>query len=217
MITRFAPDDLPCYIDFALFDETPMRTSQKGDGSCSAKLVAGAGQGSSDKDLMELAYAASLDDAVRSQGVSLKFLQTRQKYGMLLQCQSGLLAVFGNANAPLQIVERTTAQVLKQTLLQNSSMSVWANQFPVKVRASCTDKAPENSLAERGLLAERDEGWLYCHSDCEVHLTSTCVKKTYQSLLPDQISGLIRTALSLQKGGTLTLFRQALKSVIRRG
>ena len=210
--SRLTAENLLCYLDYTTFDETPMKASLKLDPSKAPTL-------DDSVPAMDTAFqsgpSASGVVAPRLDGAVLKFLQSRQRFGMLLQSSIGLIKLFGTFNVPLQILERTTAGVIKQALVENAAVSPWANRFQCKVRASCTDRAPENYLAEQAIVQEREGEWLYCHTDCEVHKTATCFQKTFAALLPDQISGLLHLSLSLQKGSSLTLFRQALRTVIR--
>ena len=92
-------------------------------------------------------------------------------------------------------MERGTAEVLKECLQRNAAVSPWIQAFRWRCRASCTDKAGYNLKADSSIARDRGTQWaaLKFNTDCEVHwqCTSTCFQKTYEGLLPDQVSGLI--------------------------
>ena len=121
----------------------------------------------------------------------VKILQTKSTYGFLLKVGDGFVFLLGSTATPLQVMERGTAEVLKECLQRNAAVSPWIQAFRWRCRASCTDKAGYNLKADSSIARDRGNQWAALHTDCEVHCTSTCFQKTYEGLLPDQVSGLI--------------------------
>ena len=168
--SRLTQDRLLCYVDFATFDETPMKASQRGGVTGTTTSTASSSHSEpAPPPTLPLpglpSGVAALEKSLRQEGVVLKFLQTRQRYGMLIRTDLGLVKIFGTFHVPLQILERATAAVLKHALVENGTVSAWANSFQLQVRSSCTDRAPENHLAEQAIAQERQGAWLYLHTD----------------------------------------------------
>ena len=88
---------------------------------------------------------------------------------------------------PLQVMERGTAEVLKECLQRNAAVSPWIQAFRWKCRASCTDKAGYNLKADSSIARDRGTQWAALHTDCEVHCTSSCFhwQRTCLAKLPN--------------------------------
>ena len=164
----------------------------------------------------DVATLEALGSSLWSEGVVCKILQTQAKYGMVVKGPACYIHFFASFPTPLQILERNTGEVLRHSLVQNLGVSFWANSFQHKARIVCVDKAGANAKAERGLVADRSPAWSSGVLPCEVHITSTIFKKTYPVYMPEHVSGLLHTALSLRSGPSLGLFRRCLAKTIER-
>ena len=211
--SKFPKEALVFYLDYASYDETPLKTSIKGDRS-----VLEVGMGDAEEPGLpsepDAGLPTTLTSSLWSQAVVCKILQTQCKYGMVVKLPNHFLHFFASFPAPLQLLERNTSEVLKQALTQNLGVSSWSRAFHAKSRLVCVDKAGSNAKAERGMLTDRQEGWSSGLFACEVHITSNIFKKTYQQLMPQHVTGMLRTALSLRSGAALGLFRRCLAATI---
>ena len=144
-----------------------------------------------------------------------KLLQTKQTFCMLFKAGGSYVTLLGETVCPLQVMEITTAEVLKECLLRNSGASVWSNNFKFKCRSVCADKAGSNAKAERSIAADRGDSWATLLCPCDIHITSTVHEKSFQGLLPNHISGLIHSALSLRHGAAMTIFRSCMRQEVR--
>eukprot|EP00959_Pyramimonas_sp_CCMP1952_P285500 5969526-Pyramimonas_sp.AAC.1 len=83
----------------------------------------------------------------------------------------------GPSVCPLQVLQRNTAVVLKQALMQTSSVGPGAQQFVQKSRVVCSDRASANLLTERMIAHDRGDDWSTLFCPCEVHMSSGCFEK----------------------------------------
>eukprot|EP00971_Amphidinium_carterae_P351371 6492079-Amphidinium_carterae.1 len=201
---------LKVYIDAVAYDETQMRSSTKGD-TISGVIE----QPSSCPSTTDLATMQMLEQSIKTETTNCKVLQIRQWQALLLKVEHLSVQLFGNNISPLQVMERTTAEVLKACLQRVSSVSFSHKDFAMQTRHHCSDKAAYNSKAERGIAAERHGKWVSLGTFCDIHVTSTCHSKTYQTLMADDVQGLCRLSLSLQSASAMSGFRKALRVEIR--
>eukprot|EP00971_Amphidinium_carterae_P348160 6490355-Amphidinium_carterae.3 len=144
-MASLSADSLIVYIDYAAYDETPMKGSLRGDGSPSALSVnSGHLPSSSQCDLDTVKH---LEAAQRSSAMTLKFLQTKHRVAMLVKGCDKVFRLCVNFPSPLQVCQRTTGVVLHECLLMSSGCTHFSNKFQVKVRASCSDQAGIGGLA----------------------------------------------------------------------
>jgi len=203
---------LLCYVDAAAYDETPMLTTVMGDCISGVDTQRPIVAGPIPKVLQ---VVRRLERQVKSEAMVAKLLQTKQTFGMLVKVGTSYAALLGETICPLQVMERTTAEVLKECILRNSGASAWANNFSFKTRAVCADKAGSNARAERSIASDRGPSWATLLAPCDIHITSAIHKHSFHSLLPTHVSGMIHCALSLRHGAAMTIFRTCLREVIR--
>ena len=206
--------ELVLYVDHSAYDETSMRGKVKSKFSSQDHVCGGTDAVSASLEVQQLQLAKSWDASGSIQSLQLKYLQTQQKFAMLMKHGQQFLRLVGCFASPLQIMERATHEVLARCLVANSGVSIHSQKFGMKVRSCCSDKAGSNILAERLLCKQRSSGWLLHHVSCEAHAVSTCIKRTMQ-LVPSQITGLLHAALSLRSGGAFELFKRSLLTVVR--
>lgn len=108
----------------------------------------------------------------------------------------------------IQVLGRTTAEVLRYALRWMSSVSPAADDFQFKVRVAIADKASENDRCEHGMLQDRQAGWSSIRVFCHVHVCSTAHTKTF-SLVDSLITGSIHYSLSLSLGNDMQSFRKS--------
>ena len=212
VVSRFR-DHCVCYIDHNVYDETPMIASIKADTldpSCPKP-------NDPDADPDALAFAAELDSALWTHSKQCKFLQSSQKFAMLISMphKKTYLKITGDIICPLQIMANTSTAVLHRCLQLHAGPSNTTNQFSVKMRSCCTDKAPSNTQAELKMIEQRDSGWQGLHVACEAHIIATICKRTFPELLPQLLHGMLHTALSLRSSSAFQLFRRSLRLAIQ--
>eukprot|EP00971_Amphidinium_carterae_P302738 6015511-Amphidinium_carterae.1 len=139
-----------------------------------------------------------------------KLFQVRSSYGMLLAQGDLTCLLLGDTVNPLNVLSRNTGGVMQASLLKLSGCSSAASRFKLPIRASTTDRAPANFNAEDLTNAARGPNWAKLHCLCDVHRIARAHTKCLEELLGGDVAGLIRTALSLQPGSMMPLFREAL-------
>eukprot|EP00971_Amphidinium_carterae_P348668 6490620-Amphidinium_carterae.1 len=209
LFKRLVPNALLAYFDYQCYDETPMRASMT---LRSRPVTEGFVAGSAD---IGGSSPMCMDAPWKDPGIMCKFLQCQEKFAMVVQLQSSVLTILGEIPVPLQVLERTTGECIMKALVRNSSVSSFSSFFKTRVRGSCSDKASANARAEELLMAERRQKWHGHRFVCEVHVCSTCMKKSVHEVLPSQISGLLHLALSLRDASALSTFKRALRQVIK--
>jgi hypothetical protein len=103
---------LLCYIDGAAFDETPMKTTVKGD-CITGVTTQGAPTALTGPSSKALQLVNNLERQVKSESMVAKLLQTKQTFCMLFKAGGSYVTLIGETVCPLQVMERTTAEVLK--------------------------------------------------------------------------------------------------------
>ena len=203
----FSGQQLVAYVDSQSYDETPMKATIKDDhqqpqiASHQTSQLPSSSMAADESLLQRL-------DAGRVEGMKLKILQSRQSFGMLLKHGASYVHITGQSLCPLQVMERSTAEVLKESLLRQSAVSPRAAMFSFPVRLSCSDKAAYNLKAEAQMVSERAGPWRHLHTTCDVHATSTTYGKVFEGLVPSHVTGLIHCALSLRDPAALQIISQ---------
>eukprot|EP00971_Amphidinium_carterae_P228582 4533811-Amphidinium_carterae.1 len=152
---------------------------------------------------------------LNSNGVVTKYLQARQKFGMVLMSQAGLfIKIMGEVPLVLQVLESTKTVVMVKALTMNAGPFAACRQFQHTIRAACTDRAGSNIAAEKQICATRAGKWLGHHLYCELHCLATVVKRSIDQLASEQVSGMLHLALSLRQGVALSVFRRSLQEVL---
>ena len=210
-----APQQI-AYVEHSSYDETPMKASFDEIEDLLDEETPEPSPGAAFGSLDDLLVTKQLSKLFRHNTSTVKMLQTKASFGMVLHVGGEYVHLLGQTVCPLQIMERGTAEVLQACLHRNSAVSSWVTPFRWKARSVCTDKAGYNIKAEKSITQNRPQSWSNLHIHCEVHCTSTCFQKTYESLVPHEVSGLIRCALALRQPSVLNTFRTCLKEEIRK-
>ena len=197
-----SPRCLRFYLDVSSYDETPLKVNMQ------ESLATGAATAAADAAVA--AAKATSNQGCRSDTLICKLLQTRQAFGLLVDTASGLIAISGEHYSPLQSMSRTTGEVLAQCLARNSAVSHCADQWNLKARSVCCDKAPSNLKGEKLLSQGRGAEWQSTIFQCDIHCLAICHQRAFQDLMPTHITGLVRTALCLRFQHTRALFRESL-------
>eukprot|EP00971_Amphidinium_carterae_P159881 3169728-Amphidinium_carterae.2 len=111
--------------------------------------------------------------------------------------------------------KRTFAEVMLEAIQMQSCISAVVEQFRTKTRSVCCDAYAANLKAERCLAELRSNQWTNTLINCGVHVTSRCLKRCLESLLPSHVKGLLPTSLALRNGVALTQFRECLRQQLR--
>jgi hypothetical protein len=201
------------FVEFARYDEatnlmaadqgsdiTPLTGPAHAD-DADALVVAGPGNPWQGQTLTEIAPA--------------KLFQTEISIQALVRVHKGDASppeyiIFGlDPVCPPQVLQRTTAEIIGQALLQSSPVR-WRclQNFRLRARVTTSDRYAAQFGAERHVQATRP-GWQRLHLPCEIH-KSTAVQAKGLLLVDDAIAGMIRFALSLRLGGWMRIFHRAL-------
>lgn len=211
-------EQLLSYVDFAAYDETPLTVGLRGEGSGppppatagDASVVPAPPLGGLCSASIGAALAVHLDSA----GIAQKIVQTIQGGGMLFKVRGQYITILTSTICPLQVIDRGTGALFFETQRRLSGVSVAASSgFSHKCRLACTDSNKSNAVAERMLLQDRGNAWKGLHTFCEVHKSATAHEKTF-SLQPQTLQGMIRCALALRTGSSMTRFRKCLRAEV---
>ena len=150
-----------------------------------------------------------------------KLLATSQQFGYLLrlpeevQAQAGRqhLLLRGSSLTCLQALESATGPNLKQALIENDGVSEFSNSFFTKTRLTTTDMAGANVVAEKLIMAGRDESWGHFHNFCNVHVISRSISRSLE-LFSKDVTGMINCSLALSIGSSMERFRRSLAHVL---
>ena len=223
LVHYLPPSSLVFYGDFCSYDETPMLTSVRLPHSSSSDT-----QPRPRIDIAAPPHVAALD--ALSGGVptpaiatKTKLLQVRSGFSMLVKLEASSGAerapfhcyIVGETACPLQGMTRNNADTLLECLHRLQANTQAAASFPLKLRGVVLDEAKANLAAEQMLLQHRDPSWCPLTLPCDTHKASRCHSKSFDTLMPQDVSGLVRTALSLREGGKMALFRAALGREVR--
>ena len=206
-----APASRILYCEGGAFDETPLRLTLK-EAISADSLPEALSQAS------RQSRSAASGQPPRTQQLICKVLQTKATYGFLLQLSSGLVGLLGEHICPLQSMSTTSGEVLAECLARNSPVSFSADSWGLKCRAMCADRAGSNRRGEEILASHRSNPgsrWQSVLYPCDLHGVAGSLKNTYEQLLGEHLTGMIRLSLSLRFQNCWSLFRRALRLVIQ--
>ncbi|CAK0870415.1 unnamed protein product, partial [Prorocentrum cordatum] len=126
-----------------------------------------------------------------------------------------LVNFFGPTLTWTQVVDRGTAKCAKQALIETCGTFIDADHYDTRLRIATTDAASANYMTERGMMADRENGWVNMHMPCNVHKVATGHTKTYD-LVKDDITGAIQLSLSVSSASAMSSFRRAFTTVARK-
>ena len=117
----------------------------------------------------------------------------------------------------LQVLQNTQAETMVKALQATSTLP--AEQclhqlFPRRLHVVTTDAASSNLKAER-LLCGSDASWGLLHLLCDVHRIHRVAGGVFDTV-PEMTTGMIRVALSLRAGATMSLLRAALREHLKK-
>eukprot|EP00971_Amphidinium_carterae_P094939 1878449-Amphidinium_carterae.4 len=189
---QLASPALVLYIDYMSYDETPMKTSV-----LDQLQVGGDGSWGHDKSFD---MGTSTKDGLITVSTSgtAKLLQARQMFCMVLKVGRGHIKLYGESPCHLSVMEKSNAATLAEALQRLSGTSMCSERFALKTRLCTVDKHPANLVCERSLPLMRDSGWQSFVQPCEIHATARAFTKTYDHLMPTDVSGCIHVALALR-------------------
>eukprot|EP00971_Amphidinium_carterae_P347629 6489714-Amphidinium_carterae.1 len=198
---------LRMYIDVASYDETPMRTR------CRADSAPGTQKYDVGEVASDLGTVVKLDSQLGSSNTKVKKLQSQCLFLFLVEVNGVKVRFLGDTCAPLQSMASTDTESQLHCQLRVSSATSMARHFDWRSRSVCTDSDGANLKAEVALAKERNVASL--HTSCEVHKTNKIYTRAYEGLLKDHVTGLVHTALAVQEGSWLALFRSCLRQEIQ--
>ena len=214
IVTHCIPrDKCLLYVDFATYDETPLVVQLRGEQSGlsmapAAPVLQEARQGG---QLASFAHVPEL--RVSTNAAPQKILQHVHRGGMLVEVNARLLIICISTLSNLTVIERGTAETLKECQLRLSGATRASATFRQRIRLVCTDGCAANILCEKHVAAARGDACSAVHALCDVHRASLVPGKTF-SLLDENVRGMLRCALSLRDGTALSRFRRCLKDEI---
>lgn len=207
-------------------DETPMplRTKSQESSKSSLKQLESGQSVSSISDLTVMSQSAiqACTSGISKIGGTSKILHVECNFGYLLSWQRAdgqrcLCGLMLRQPRRLFVVDRTTAENLRMALRRANSSSIGLRSFKKVARVVCTDKAGSNPKSEQGFAHDRRELGFGSPAifDCEVHVGATVHTHVFRRI-DDQITGLIRVALSLAGHANMSKFRKIVAATVRR-
>ena len=198
---------LVTYCDALSWDETPLRVALPGGvGEHAAVQPTTFCRVDGSRDLQA---TRRLSSSLRPDSLISKVLQTQQWAGFLVKSGGQHCKIIFQQVCPLQILQRNSAEVLQAALLEQTGCTSSSRDYHFHARVASCDSAPYNSKAFTSMGAARGQtSSLQLH--CEVHDVSRAFSSTFDGLLPQHVSGIISSALSLRTSGMLATFRECL-------
>ncbi len=147
----------------------------------------------------------------------VKVMQSEFTVHMLLKRISDdcMVHIVGRVPVQLQAVDRTTTECTKRSLLNMEQtipeFRLMCKAFPWKMLLSTSDRYASNLAAERSIQAD-DLSWKKLTLPCDVHKISQAHTKT-ADLVPEDVSGVLSTALSQRDLGSAQTLRQILRQI----
>lgn len=189
------------------FDETPSRIKVKDLDSAFLPTDSQSGAGKSTQASQQLAKLLQTELSI-----SMLFRETSSGGG---QGQGSHLLLTGYVPTPLQVLDRQTAQNLKQAL--DASMNIpgleeTAAAFSSRAFLFCADEFSANGLTQFGMQATRP-GWLRMSTLCDIHKGSTVQGRVFDLTGP-AISAVINFALSMQAAGSVGKLQALLSDLL---
>ena len=208
---------LLCYIDFAMYDETPMKlaAAQHVDSSLRHPVDPPSASPAS-VAIMQRLPAFLAQSCNRKSKTVIKLLQSSSRFGFLIKHPgSGRLVVLqGSSLTWLQHLDRTTSECLFGAEVLRSAHTANTSDFGFKVRMSVLDRGGSNDKSEREVLRQRGPEWTRFPWTCCTHNVANVYTDVF-SLVDSCIRGHVHFALSLNFGTNLTRFSKHLKLVVR--
>lgn len=213
------------YCEVMSYDETPMPIRM---GDISADMVLRPEE-SHDIECLDLdpetargtlkEFLYKTRSSLKSTATTAKLFQIQSTVGMLLlvwdrlRQTSRLVCLTGDTVNHLQVVDRTTAEVIAQCIRNCAAPSLGCRAFEQRTRLVASDRYSANIKAEKHIVQERTQ-WQLLHVGCEVHMSAGIHSKCFAPF-SDSISGLIRVSLSMQHGGYVQRFRKFLRQTLK--
>ena len=147
-----------------------------------------------------------------------KLMQSEFYLQLLIQdtARDQLFLLCGRLPTVLQAIERTTARCTKRCLVNIMCkiplLDSVADLFPHKVHMSCTDRYAANILAEKSMKID-SPAWTRSQFFCDAHRIHQ-IQSSNLSLVPQDASGLLATALAQRDLGALATLRSLLRQIL---
>lgn len=211
-------------LEAARYDETPMRVKATAHEDSRALLESAIGGTNlcSFNDVSAVESVERLTLAADRLHTSLgpqKILHIESTYAFLLSVPSEVgrefICVVRAAPRRLFHADRMTGETIAEALRRSSLTTRAGLAFDCKARVVCADKAGNNTRAEGGFSAQRRAVGFgpSCMLNCEVHIVASVVKHMTCDM-QEEITGIIRVALSLQLGAHMMRFRRIVREVV---
>ena len=145
-----------------------------------------------------------------------KVLVTQSRWACVLEIGGKIHHIESFWPSWLQVLQNTQAETLEKALRSTNTLPAeqCVNQiFERKLHVVTTDAAPSNMKAER-LLCSTDKSWGLLHLVCDVHRIHRVAADVF-AMVPQMTSGMIKLALSLRVGSTMSLLRAGLREHLK--
>lgn len=202
-------------LDTMSYDETPMETRTR-EQIFQISTTSGATIGGGAPEQPSTVVKATL---LGSDVGPSKLLQSSSTVSILAKAKhttedsAKFLLVDAFPTTWVQIIESSSAEVLKAALEDITCASVGSIDASFKVRATTTDKLAANFKGERGLVRQRGPEWVSLHLSCDLHACSGAQTKTF-ALVDTFVTGMIQLSLSLRLSGNMARFRACVRRVV---
>ena len=189
------------YVDLNKYDETPMVVTVKQPLSFAVAAASPPPEASQEPVAAPPLSQLGAHPAVAKQATKSKLFAVDHSYAMLLKLPQDLaspsgqyVTFIGKTLSWLQVLERASAPILQKALAAVSAVGPHSQSFDLQCRITTTDAASENFLAEKHVMADRDESWTALHFVCVVHQISSMV--TFR----EHLGQLVRERLLIIRG-----------------
>ena len=204
-----------CYVEIFTYDGVDLTMKTMQSAGLGADFAVPEGDDGDDPATIK----AELQDFLGRQNLDLekgpaKLLNSLHSVAVLISLDGRPMILQMEASTPLQCVDRNTGETIRQAMAEiRLGGEELRDRCSRRVRLVTTDKAGYNLRAERHFLRSDDTGLL--HFICDVHCMANIHQRVY-GLCDGTVSGMQKVALSLQTGGTMCVWRKALRRVLVR-
>ncbi len=161
------------------------------------------------------------DQSTQSSNALAKIFQTEYSIAMLLRHNDTgkHLMISGSIPAPLQVLDRQTAQNMHQAMedtFRLPNLEHVADMFQKKLFLFCADEFSSNDLCQWSMQATRPDGnshWLRMATLCSIHKASSVQGRVFD-LTGSAISAIINLSLSMVPAGSISKIQGFLSTIL---
>ena len=182
LVASLPSDDLSTYIDCVMYDEAVFKLGEADQSKHSTDEQVPderpASSGETHAMVVYTGHSNNLSFTVKSPvAAATKILATMSKAMYLVRISGIFYNVIYPSISRLQVIERCTAECIKEAQIRVSGATHCSLRFKARSRTVGADEHPSNIKGERGIMNDRKSSSLL--TGCDVHVTARIHSKTF--------------------------------------